>query len=360
MYARIGFGGDLHKKAKDPTTIEGYVNCNEAVQRDVMRICDELQLTHFIHLGDWYDRGYVNDVAAALADTGLDIQMSTQMKGNFYGLIGNHLRLSMDSNPELHLIQPHDEYKSRRIVTRTEQVIKTPKMLRINDVQISFMHNLLDEDDCLKYKPTREEWAKYHIALFHTQCIIPNAKLLEIGHGYNASSNTKIGQALEGVDMAIVGDIHNPLGQFRVPTVTGSCLMIVPGSLTNTDSGLRNRHTTINMPIVTINEDSTVKLQFLPFDLKTNLVTFKQKNVEQSEAKIRALRGKSKERLYSNEDDAIALISNPDETVTSLNAFIQSQGYTERDKSLIRMVMTDPTKVGAMLAEFVKSTDTMF
>ena len=135
---RIMFAGDLHKRSKDITTIEGYVKCCTAVQLELMQLCKELNIEYFVSLGDWYDKGYVSDVAVALADYDFDIRMSNQLNGNFYGLIGNHIRLNMDSNPELHIIQPHPIYASRRVVSRDSQIMKTPEILRINNVQISF------------------------------------------------------------------------------------------------------------------------------------------------------------------------------------------------------------------------------
>lgn len=350
---KIAFAGDLHKRSRDITTIEGYVQCNIAVQRALMQMLTDLEVDTFISLGDWYDKGYINDVSASLADYDLDIQMSAQLKGNFYGLIGNHIRLAMDSNPELHIIQPHPEYKSRRAVARTEQIMKTPDILRLNDVQISFMHHRMNVNDCLAYKPTRQPWAKYHIALFHTPYIVPNSKLLDTNYGYNSSPNSKIGETLAGVDLAIVGDIHNAIGPFQVSTPTGVMTMIVPGSLTNVDAGENSRHTSINIPIVTIDDDSNVTLQYQPFDLKTNLVTFKKKNIEESREKLKSLRGKPVKELYSAKD-MVAMIENRDEAMMSLNAFMRAQGYTEQDRRLVKMVIDNPRDIQAVILEYIK------
>lgn len=348
MSVKIAFAGDLHKRSKDITTIEGYVNCTIAVQKSLMKLIKDLNIDYFISLGDWYDKGYAVDVAASLADYDIDIQMSQLLKGNFYGLIGNHIRLNMDSNPELHIIQPHSLYKSRRASLREEQIMKTPDLLRINDVQISFMHHKKDVSDALMYKPNRREWAKYHIALFHTPAIVPNAQLVSTRYGYNSSSNLKISQTLEGVELAIVGDIHTPLGQFAVNTKTGQATMIVPGSLTNTDSSEENRHTSIMIPILTIEEDSTVKLEYYNFDMKTNLLTFKKKNVEASRARLKTLRGNVVKELHESED-VVAVLGGQETVYTSLNAFMQVQQYTEKDKKLIRQVIDNPEDLDSLV-----------
>ena len=353
MEYKVMFAGDLHKRSKDITTIEGYVNCTTAVQRSLIQTIRDLEVTHFVSLGDWYDKGYSDDVSAGLADYDLDIQMSQLLNGNFYGVIGNHIRLSLDSNPELHLIQPHNVLKSRRPIIRDTQVIKTPEILRLNDVQISLMHNMSDAEDVLEYLPIRQCWAKYHIAVFHTQSIVPNSALLNTNYNYNTSSNTKIGKVLQDVDLAIVGHIHDNIGKVIVNTEKGSVMMIIPGSLTNVNSSENGRHTSISIPIVSITESSEVKLEFLPFDLKTNMLTFKKKNVEKAREKLKSVRGNPKENLYTELQTGIVNTKGIEE-LTSLNAFMKAKNYTQMDKDLIRSVLQNPESIEDLVNIFIK------
>ena len=60
---KILFAGDLHKRAKDITTIEGYVNCNIAVQSALIEEIEKRNIDYFVSLGDWYDKGYIGDVS---------------------------------------------------------------------------------------------------------------------------------------------------------------------------------------------------------------------------------------------------------------------------------------------------------
>lgn len=342
------FGGDLHKREKDITTIEGYVKCCNAVERKLIDKCKELSIDNFVSMGDWFDKGYGLDVAAGLSDYDMELEFSRVVKGNFYGLIGNHIRLNMDSNPELHLIQPHPVYKSRFGTVRTEQIIKTPDTLRDGTVQISFMHHKKDVSDVLAYKPVREPWATYHIALFHTPSIVPSQHLVGTGFEYHASPNTKIAEALDGVDLAIVGDIHKPLGKFIINRPNGQTTMIVPGSLTNTDASEENRHSMVMLPLIDVDAESNVSIQFVNFDLMTNMLTFKRKNLEKTRDKLKSLRGKAVENLYEPEE-IIGVISSADETYTSLNAFMKAQGYTDMDRQLIRQVLNDPEDLGKLI-----------
>lgn len=347
------FAGDLHKRSKDITTIEGYVRCCRKTQEDIMKACTQLGVTKFVSLGDWYDKGYNADVAASLSDYDIDIKMANQLNGEFYGVIGNHIRIGMDSNPELHIIQPHNVYKSRAEVTRTEQIMRTPKVLRVHDVQISFMHHMMGVDNAEAYKPMREPWAKYHIALFHTPAVIPNAQLSKARYGYNTSSNTVIGRTLEGVDLAIVGDIHMPLGQFSIGTPTGTTTMIVPGSLTNTDSSEETRHSTINIPIVVIDDESNVTLKYHMFDLNVNLCTFKRKNNEKATEKLKMLRGKTLPTLHEQAgSESVTYTGATLNPYTTLSGFMKAQGYTDTDKKLVSAIMRTPEDLDALVRIF--------
>lgn len=346
------FAGDLHKRAKDITTIEGYVNCTLAVQNALMQEIKDKGITKFVSLGDWYDRGYTSDVAASLSDYDIDIKMSEILNGEFYGVIGNHIRLSLDSNPELHLIQPHPILQSRRYTSREEQIIKTPNILRIGDVQISLMHNLSDTEDVYEYKPVRQSWAKYHVAVFHTELVIPNHALVDTAYGYSHVTNSKIADVLSEVDLAIVGHVHDAIGKIIIDKPNGQTLMIVPGSLTNVNAGEQGRHSSINIPILTISDTSEVKLEFLPFDLKLNMVTFKKKNLEESREKLKSLRGKPVEQL-NDTVSAVAAMTCGDEVLSSLNAFMRAQNYSEKDRKLVRSVLNKPEDVGALVEIFL-------
>ena len=357
MLAKILCANDFHRRPTDITTIKGYVKCNEAVHA---ALCDELRrgaYTHMILGGDWYDKGYAADIGASLADTDADIEMAKIVNGNVYTVIGNHLRLRMDSNPELSLIQPHPVLKSRKPVTRKEQIFKTPEVLRIGDVQISFMHHKKGASDPMVYKPTRQPWAKYHIAVFHSPLVVPASKLIDTEYAMLATPTSVISRLLEGVDYAYCGDIHNVLGQFVVPTTTGNCIMCVPGSLTNTNAGLAHRHTSVALPILEIDDDSTVKISYLPFDLKTNLLEFSDKAaaaIEKSK-KLKTLAGKPVAALHDEEVN-ITLNNND---IKSFTAYMQTQNYSDTDKAIVRAVLSTPDNLDSIIKAYKKDFDDM-
>lgn len=345
MLAKIGFAGDLHRRPKDITTVLGYMVANNAVTESLEKLVVEEELSHFVSLGDWYDKGYDASVPHALSHVDDDRRLSDLLQGNLYGLIGNHIRLGMDASPELHIIQPHPLYKSRVKIHRNEQIMKTPDTLMIGSVQISFLHHRIEYESVEQYKPKREAGVTYHIALFHTSKIIPTAQLVGTNYAYNASPNSAIARTLEGVDLAIVGDVHDALGMFRFNETT----MIVPGSLTNTDSAESGRHHFINLPIITIHDDSKVTLKFKEFYLHTNLITFKPKVESEANSKLQSKRGKTIEDLYPQENATHTVLS---QGIHNLNDFMLQQNYTDVDKQLVRSVMTNAEDLKTLVKIF--------
>ena len=345
---RLLVAGDLHKRAKDITTIEGYVQCTKAVQAKLMEEIEDKNVDIFISLGDWYDKGYATDVAASLADYDLDIKMAHQLKGKFYGLIGNHIRLGLDSNPELHIIQPHDVYKTRCATPRDEQIMKTPNRLILNNVQVSLVHFNPNERDARSYKVERVDGVKYHIALYHTHLVIPGSQLVGTGYEHITSRSEAITDTLSNVDLAVVGHVHKPLGAFTVDLEDRQMKMIVPGSLTNTDTDLRSRHTEIRLPLIDISKEGNVTFRSLSFSLLTNMVTFREKNTATGGlSKLKSLKGKALKELKDKTSGDLNLVF--DGSLLSFNAFMQKQGYTEMDKQLIKSVITAPNDIDQLL-----------
>lgn len=350
MKYKILCAGDLHKRMKDKTTIRGYAKVTIDIQLEIMRILREGNYTHFISLGDWFDQGYGSDVAAALTHTDIDKMMSEQLNGNFYGLIGNHIKINMDSNPELFLIQPHKYYTTRHRVVRNEQIIKTPNELMLNGVQISFNHWNKDAQVAGDFYTPRKPEAKYHIGLFHSPLVIPSARLSAMGMHGIVNENSQIFKVLNGVDLAIVGDIHKPLGTFKIEKTEGSSTtMIVPGSLTNTDAGEGSRHNSIDMPVIEIDEDGKVELSYEYIDLMTNKLSFLKKEIEEKAlSKMKTLRGNNVTSLYESLESST--FGNSDtESYQSLNSFITKQGYTNCDRNLVKMIINTPEDIDSMV-----------
>ena len=339
--------GDLHKRMKDISTIKGYCNACKNVQLDIINFIKQNGVTHFISAGDWFHGGYGSDVAAALCHTDIDRDMAEALNGKFYGVIGNHIRIQMDSNPELFLIQPHPVYRSRHDVNRNEQIIKTPDRIVLNGCEFLLKHWNPVAEGALDYKCELDPECKHHFAIFHTEQIIPAPLLHGLNMGHVISDESNISKALNGVEIAIVGHIHKVIGSHVIRSTNGKdTLMIIPGSLTNTDAGKKARHDYIDIPIITIYESGEYKLEYHRQTLHTDELTFYQKT-EEDTGKLKSLNGNTKENLYS-ELQATAFIGDNQQFLT-LNRFLESQGYTKSDKTQIRSVIRNPEDIDTLV-----------
>lgn len=356
MKYRVLIGMDLHKRMKDITTIRGYCKACTKVQLDIMDTIKKEGITHFISGGDWFHGGYGSDVAAALAHTDIDNEMSKLLNGNFYGLIGNHIRNRMDSNPELFLIQPHPDLKSRHEVVRDEQIIKTPRELILNGVQFCFMHWNKDAEDATWYKAMIDESCHYHIGLYHTEDVIPTQYLHDMNMTHIVNDNSKISSALQDIELAIVGHIHKPLGSFTINRADGgTTTMIIPGSLTNTDAGEGSRHEYVDMPLIDIDDDGKVTLSYYHQTLHTEDLIFMKKEVsEDVREKLKSLRGNTKDTLYG-ELESNTFVGESSGFI-SLNSFMRQQGYTPGDKALIRSVINNPDNIQDLVRIYKEDT----
>lgn len=354
---KVLLAGDLHKKHKDVSTIKGYVRYCDKVQESIMDTIREQGITHFVSLGDWYDKGYVEDISAALADTAYESRMSELLNKNFFGVIGNHIQLGLDSNPELFLIQPHDKFKTRKAVPRKEQILRTPTSFMVGTVQFSLAHNIPGSDSVLDYEIYRRPETSYHVAILHDPKFLPHERLVEAGIPYGRSINSHIDQVLAGVDLAILGDIHKPLGMI---TTNGGTPIYVPGSLTNTNVAMDSRHSEIDMPMFVIDTSKTpneFSLKFHKFKLPLNIVTFSAVEKELlNTSRIKALRGKNKEELYENNErvEIDTLVSDNAVSMT-FSDFMRIHGYKDSDKDMVRSVLREPENVLALMELHVKS-----
>jgi len=348
MRSKILFGTDLHKKNKDFTTIAGYMEATLAIEQDIIKFCEEKAVDAFIETGDWYDGGYGSSVGTALSHIELDRKLSDVVHGNFYGCIGNHILRNMDSNPELNLIQPSASIPTKDPVHRETPIIRTPNSVMFGSLQVSLMHFNPRSDCAAAYAPIRDEAASYHIAVYHTEKVVPNSLMKEM-NGYIVTQQNDIEFATRGVDFAIVGHIHKPLGFATIQHVDGTqtCLY-VPGSLANTEVSSAI-HDSVKLPLVTVDDDN-ITIEYVEFSLHTEMCTFEKKRSKTEEEKLNSLRGKSSANLY--EEVIEQTISDETMKYMSLQLFMEQNGYTSNDMSLVKLVRSTPEDLERMVDTF--------
>ena len=336
MGSKILIVPDIHLKARDVSTIRGYVaNATENVRR-LTKYVSSNGFTHVFLLGDVFDRGYDADLSKTFSHISLMESLAEAVNGNLYGVIGNHIRLKLDTNPELYLIQPHKELVTREVVERKEQIIKTPDRLVLNGCEFLFMHHKKYAKTAMDYRPIIDQGCRYHIGLYHTDLVIPNDKLSDNPALLSTSTSSTIMQALDQIDYAFVGHIHTPLGAFKV----GRTTMYVPGSLNNTTASERTRHDICKLPIVSISDDGEISISQYDFDMHLEEVVFSKVADKDARAdKLRLLRGNNQAELY---DDLILASIDTEHAFMTLPNYMRTKGYTASDVRAVTSVIDAP------------------
>lgn len=272
MRARILFVSDLHKRDCDFTTIAGYTNAVDAVQRDILSFIKQRGITHLVSLGDWYDKGY-RSINRSNNDRNLDEDLSRAVNGNFYICLGNHFFLERDNNPEMYLIQPSQKYRPSQPIYATSPIIRAVPSLRIGPVQISFFHFSKENKN---YIIERDPEVTYHIGVYHDDGVVPTQQ--RNAAGFQGTTMTSyLDNTFANINLAIVGHIHTPVGVFNIQSRGRELPMIIPGSLAITASGNNNLHTDVKLPVVEISDEGTVSCSLFTFDLHANLLRFYKK-----------------------------------------------------------------------------------
>ena len=272
MRARILFVSDLHKRDCDFTTVAGYTKAVDAVQMDILAFIKQQHITHLVSLGDWYDKGY-RSINRSNNDRNFDEDLSKAVNGNFYICLGNHFFLERDNNPEMYLIQPSKLFRPSQAIYATNPIIRAVPSLRIGPLQISFFHYSKENKNYLR---ERDPEVTYHIGVYHDDVVVPTKQRNDAGfRGTTLTSYTDI--IYRNIDLAIVGHIHTPVGVFNIPVNGRTLPMIVPGSLSITNSGSSALHTDVRLPVVEVGDDGSVRCSLYPFSLHANLLRIYKK-----------------------------------------------------------------------------------
>lgn len=267
MQARILFVSDLHKRDSDFTTIGGYTKAIDAVQEDILYFIEEQHITHLVSLGDWYDKGY-RSINRLFNDMNYDVALSNSVDGNFYICRGNHLYIDRDQNPEMYLIQPCPDMPLVHDITdRKVPIIRSPSQIQIGSVLISLFH-FSKEDKT--YRRDVPDGITYHIGVYHDDVVLPSSVRQASGDlGFTRAESVE--HYFRNVDLAICGHIHMPIGLTYVHLHDRKVPMYIPGSLCITKNKANEIHHSVKLPIITIEDDNTVKMQlaefFLHFDM---------------------------------------------------------------------------------------------
>lgn len=320
---RILFVTDLHKRDVEFTSITGYLSACDKVQHDILQFVKDNGITHIISCGDWYDKGYRN-VARLFNDMNLDRAISESVNGNFYMCIGNHFYLERDANPELYLIQPSPIKPAKKCYAQ-KPVIRTDGTLQFGALQIVLHHYRKDNKN---YFTSRNPETRFCIGVYHDEVVLPSHVREQAGY-YSRASAPQIESLLQGVDLAIVGHIHVPIPTFKV----GSTTVIVPGSLSITNSSNAMYHTEVKLPVIEFEEETN--------HLSMKLARF---STHSEELKFAAKKREAKQVESS-------MLATPFVSTASLNLtdFLRERGHPDPHIELVkRAIVAVPNPLESM------------
>ena len=316
MLARILFITDLHKRWHDSESIKGSMQVHPKIQEDIIRFNQDNGVTHNIILGDWYDRGF-HGLCQSWGATEMDRRISRSVNGNVYLCIGNHFYLERDENPEMYIIQPNQFLKPQYDIPLPEEpIFKVVPSLVIGSVKIDFFHYSKINKE---YVAARDSNVLYHIGVYHDDMTVPSW-VSEMDGYVSRSTQTYYNRIYANIDMAIHGHIHSKVGLTKLTLETGREVpMYIPGSLGITQNKDSMKHTGVNLPVLDIYEDGTVKWDTAPFSTYLN--------------ELRFVESKKKKKKQLLEEGAIPIgdihIASTSAGMASLEAFLAKKGYSD-------------------------------
>lgn len=322
MQARILFLTDLHKRDTDFTTITGYTKAVDAVQEDILEAIKCNNITHLVIGGDWYDKGY-RSINRVFNDSNYDKLLHDAVNGNVYLCRGNHLFLERDSNPEMYLIQPCEAMPPVHPIKTTETpLFKSPDTLQIGPLQISLFHfDKLNKGYVAKRLPE----TTYHIGVFHDDCVLPTS-IRQASGDHGITETTALSTYYNNIDLAICNHIHMAVGLTHIGVLGRQVPVFIPGSLCITKNQPSELHSSVKLPVVTLEDDNTVHVQTLNMSLHTELLRIFDKK--------ETVKGNGAKQILNVNPTEISAMFSPKENISFKQLLIR-KGYSARVIELV-------------------------
>lgn len=340
VLARVLFVTDLHKRYSDTSSIKNVLKQRLAIQNDIIAAVKVHNITHIIIGGDWYDRGF-HGLGQAYGAIEMDRRISATVNGNVYLCVGNHLYLERDENPELYICQPNELVKPQIDIPIPEQpVFRLVPKLRIGNVQISFFHfSKINK----QYVMAVEEGVTTHVGVYHDDAVVPGY-IAEMDGFTTHSTNSYMNDIYRNVDIALHGHIHSKVGVVSYELNSGRKVpLIIPGALGITQNKDCFKHTSVQLPVLEIADDSSVALRAL--DMSTHLDMLK----------FYATAKKQKEVITEVKDTKFVQSKLP---VASLPAFMTAKGYNFKHLKMIDAASKNILSLGTA-ASIVQEVETL-
>lgn len=317
MLAKILFVSDLHKRYTDMRSVKNILPVQHKIQEELIAFNKSAGVTHNVILGDWYDRGF-HGLGQAYSAMEEDRLLSKSVDGRVYLCMGNHFFLERDENPEMYIIQPCEYMKPRNLLQLAEEpIFKVVPTLKLGTVQISFFHFSKTNK---KYVAPRDPDTTFHIGIYHDDRCVPSwVREREGFGGYGASY--ELNSIYANIDLAIHGHIHSDIGITALTLDNGRRVPLwIPGALGMTQDKDTIKHPYVELPLLEINDDSTVSTQKVRFSTHLDELQFYRTE------------SKTKKPMSMMEMQA----KNPVSIVTpSLQSYLVQQGVNDKQLQIV-------------------------
>lgn len=334
MSARVLFISDMHKGYKDPSSIKGRLVVQQRLQDDIIQFNKANNVTHNVIMGDWYDRGF-HGLGQAYGSIEMDRRLSESVNGNVYLCIGNHFYLERDENPEMYIIQPNKYIKPQiDIPVPNEPIFKLVPKLRVGPVQINFFHfNKLNKE----YIAPRDSDTKFNIGVYHDDTVIPG--WVREQEGYTGSATQAyFNQIYSNIDLALHGHIHTKIGAVTMDLLSGKKVpMFIPGVMCTPENKESFKHTDIQLPLVDIEDDGSVKIRQATFKTYVSDMRF----FSQNKTKKKTVVATPEEVLTANVTTPVSQAVE----LQSLPVFLTKKGYGNRHLNLVNAAIADTLNI---------------
>lgn len=331
---------DRHNRDKDFDTVGGFVKVQGLIGNDIINFFkNDTYKDIAVHMGDVFDQGYRSAVATYV-DSARERRLRDVVDNDNFLVVGNHLYIQRDSNPEFLMLQPDSRFVTKKKLDLVEEdkVFHVIDAIIIGDVQISLVHY---QEGNKNYKRVREPGIKTHIALFHDDNVIPSS--IKQGRGMRTTiSSEYLSDVLEDIDMAIVAHWHEAIGKIDIHVNGKLVPMWIPGGLTHTSTSLSERHKAVSLPSFVFTEEG-MRVELVTFktylnELKfytSNDSDFKKKQKEQMRKEGRMIRAKEMVEAQGTSFDVLDYIRNGSLGPTGVKLFqIASRGELTLYKAL--------------------------
>lgn len=313
---------DIHFRDSDFTTIKHSTKATEKVFYDIIKFAEKTDDLTIILGGDVFDKGY-RQVGPSYAHRNLIERLHLACDGELYLVMGNHVFLERDSNPELYLMQPHSTFKPLIETYAIRPLLKVVDKIIINSTQFSLFHyNKADKN----YYQERQKDIRYHIGIYHDDVIIPQSIRSKLNIRVNISSDY-LNMIYSNIDIAIANHIHSKIGLTTIKTDSREIPLYIPGSIGITENSAIEIHSSVDLPLFTIDGDN----------LKIETVNFKI-YLEDMEFLKKAIRKELDKDIIDNSEyeaaktckDKYKVMNSAFESMLSFSEYMRRNGFSDK------------------------------